>query len=133
MYTTRTNRIVAWGLLVVALLASAASSLFGLYEKYWWYDEALHGYFTFALTLVLALYAYGALLAGRRRHEVLLILTLAGLGLALGTLWEMAEWAYDQAVNNNAILGKKDTIIDMIMDLIGGLTAGYVGLRMLKK
>lgn len=77
----------------MALLASAASSAFELYEKYWWYDEALHGYFTFALTLVLALYAYGALLTGRRRHEVLLVLTLAGLGLAPGALWEMAEWA----------------------------------------
>lgn len=80
MYTTRPNRTVAWGLLAVALLASAASSLFGLHEKYWWYDEALHSYFTFALTLVLALYAYGALLTGRRRHEVLLVLTLAASG-----------------------------------------------------
>ncbi len=127
---TRFNRVVAWGLLTVALLASAASSLFDLYKEFWWFDEALHGYFTFAATL--ALYAYGALLTGRRRHELLLILTIAGLGLALGTLWEMVEWAYDQAVPSNAILEKSDTMTDLVLDLIGGLAGGFVSLRMLE-
>jgi hypothetical protein len=59
--------VVARGLLTVALLASAASSLFDLCKEFWWFDEALRGHFTFAATLVLALYAYGALLTGRRR------------------------------------------------------------------
>lgn len=128
MHTTRTNRTVAWSLLALALLASAASSLFGLYKKYWWYDEALHGCFTFALTLVLALYAYGALLTGHRRHEVLLVLTLAGLAIALGTLWEMVEWVYDLITPSNSILGKTDTMIDLTMDMIGGVLSGIVSL-----
>jgi hypothetical protein len=130
---TRFNRVVAWGLLTVALLASAASSLFDLYKEFWWFDEALHGYFTFAATLVLALYAYGALLTGRRRHELLLILPIAGLGLALGTLWEMVEWAYDQLATGNAILEKQDTMTDLTMDMTGGAVAGFVSVRMLRK
>lgn len=116
----------------MAMLASAASSLFGLYKTFWWFDETLHGCFSFAATLVLALYAYGALLIGRRRHEVLLVLTVAGLGLALGTLWEMAEWVYDQFDGANVILGKKDTMIDLTLDAIGGVIAGLLSLRMLK-
>ena len=132
MGITRKERELAWGLLALAVLGSAASSLFSLYKTFWWFDEALHGYFSFAATLVLALYAYGALLTGRRRHEVLLVLTVAGLGLALGTLWEMAEWTYDAIAAGNAILNKTDTMVDLTLDLLGGLVAGCVGLRMLK-
>lgn len=110
---------------------SGASTAFGLYQEIPWFDEALHGYFSFALTLVLALYAYGTLLTGRRRHEVLLVLTLAGLGVSLGVLWEMVEWAYDGLVPNNAILGKGDTMMDLAMDALGGLVAGCLAVRML--
>lgn len=120
-------------MLGAALLASGASSVFDLYRKFWWFDEALTCYFSFALTLVLALYAYGALLTGRRRHEVLLVLTLAGLGIACGTLWEMVEWGYDLLVPGNAILGKKDTMIDLTLDAVGGLVAGCIGVRMLMR
>lgn len=44
----------------------------------------------------------------------------------------MAEWVYDQVVNNNVIFGNKDTTIDIIMYAISGLIAGYVSLLMLK-
>lgn len=124
---------MAWGFFAMAVLASAASSIFNLYAKFWWFDEALHGYFSFAAALVLALYAYGTLLTGRRRHEVLLVLTVAGLGLALGTLWEMVEWVYDLATPSNTILNKTDTMIDLTLDLIGGVIGGFTGLRMLRK
>lgn len=133
MGASRKDRAAAWVLLGAALLASAASSVFGLYERFWWFDEALHGYFSFALTLVLALHAYGALLTGRRRHEALLVLTLAGLGLAFGALWEMFEWAYDQIVAADAILGKRDTMVDLTLDAAGGVVAGCLGVRMLRQ
>ena len=71
------NRTLALSLLAVALLASLASSVFELYEKFWWLDEVLHSYFTFSLTLVLALYAYGKMLTGRYQHRILLVLSSA--------------------------------------------------------
>jgi ABC-type transport system involved in cytochrome c biogenesis permease component len=86
------NRTLAVSLLAVALLSSLASSLFNLYEKFWWLDEALHSYCTFSLTLVLALYAYGKALTGHHQDRILLVLSIAGLGLACGTLWEIAKW-----------------------------------------
>ncbi len=127
------NRLVAWSLLAVGLLASAASSIFGLYKVIAWYDEALHLYLTFAFTLVLALYAYGALVTGLRRHAVLLILTLAGLGLGLGAGWEWIEWLYDSYTGVNSIKGKQDTMIDLSMDGIGGLLAGIVSIPLLHR
>ncbi len=78
-------------------------------------------------------YAHGALLTGYRRHEALLVLTLAGLGLAAGTLWEMVEWAYDLLEPGDAILGKTDTMVDLTMDLIGSVAGGLLALRILRK
>lgn len=84
------------------------------------FDAAIHFFFSFSITLILALYAYGALLTGRRRHKVLLGLTVAGMGLALGTIWEMIEWAYDLGTAANSIQGKWDTMLDLCMDAAGG-------------
>ena len=122
----RGNQTLALSLLAVALLTSLASSVFNLYEKFWWLDEALHSYFTFSLTLMLALYAYGKVLTGHHQHRILLVLSTAGLRLACGSLWEIAKWGYDQTVSSEAIYGTtnpitdmSDTMTDLIMNLAG--------------
>lgn len=127
------DRTVAWILLVVGLLASGASSLFELYSLIWWFDEVLHLELVLALTLLVGLYGYGAVLTGARDHGLLLVLSIAGLGLALAAVWEVWEWIYDQFVRPNAILGKTDTIIDMIMGAVGAVAAGYACLRTLRR
>lgn len=119
--------------MAVGLLASVAGSVWNLYSEIFWYDEVVHGYSFFALTLVVAVYAYGVVLTGADRYEFLLILTIAGLGLALGALWEIAEWTYDQFVRPNAILAKTDTILDLMVDTAGALVAGVVRMRMLRR
>lgn len=128
----KTQKATSIGLIALALLMSAAGSLFGLYGLFGWFDEVLHAYFSFTVALLLALYAYGAVLTGRRSNEALLVLAVAGLGLAVGTLWEMWEWLYDLYVADNVILGKTDTMIDLTLDLTGGLVAGLVSLPMLR-
>lgn len=133
MATMRANRVIAWGLFAVAVLADIAGFIFGLYGKIWWFDEVLHAYFFFTFALVLALYAHGTVLTGVREHGLLLVLTVAALGLAGGTLWEIGEWAYDQVVRPNVIVPKTDTIRSMIVDMIGGIMGGAISLRMLKK
>lgn len=131
MSTSRENALIAWGLLAVALVTSAIGSAFNLYDLFWWFDGALHAYAIFCYTLVLGLFAYGVVLTGASRHGLILILAIASIGVALGALWEVAEWAYDQIVRPNAILGKLDTILDLVLDTIGALAAGYVCLRMI--
>ncbi len=131
---TRAQKRLAWGLAVFGALVAILSIAFGWYQIFAWFDEALHAYNFFALTLLLAVYAYGAVLTGGREHGFLLVLTITALGLALGALWEIAEFAYDQLIARpNVILPKFDTIIDMILDTGGGLVAGLMLLWMLRK
>jgi uncharacterized membrane protein YjdF len=89
---------------------------------------------------MLGLYAYGKVLTGRCNHQVLLVLTVTGLGLAGGTLWEITEWLYDHLVSSDAVYATTDpitdmtdTITDMIMNLAGSLATGIAILRMLAK
>jgi VanZ family protein len=132
MQTSARNRALVWTVITVAIVANIAGYLWQLYKRFWWFDDVLHAYSTFALTLPLALLLYGVVLCGAETRPILFILVVASLGVAVGVIWEVAEWAYDQVVPENAILGKKDTIIDLIMDTIGAVAAGVVSTRMVK-
>lgn len=133
MSTSPGNRKLAWAFLAAAWLANAAGYLFGLYPRFAWFDEAVHAYTTFALTLVLSLYLYGAVLTGARSHALLLVLVVASVGLALGALWEVGEWGFDQLVAGDVIRGKRDTILDLVMDAGGALAAGWVAVGMVRR
>ena len=63
-------------------------------------------------------------------------MTIAGLGLALGTLWEFAEWAYGLVgvgprAEVFAGFSRDDTLMDLVMDFLGSTGAGILGLIML--
>jgi hypothetical protein len=134
MSTTGGNKGIAWALLAIAAAANVAGYVFGWYDQFWWWDEAIHAYTTFAVTLVLALYTYGTVLTGARQHPFLLVLIIATIALGLGGLWELAEWGYDTLLTQqNTIKSVPDRLVDLIMDTLGGFVAGWVLLRMVNK
>ena len=131
MQTTPACRILVWTFIAIGVLATAATLWWKLYQMFWWFDKFLHFYNPFALTLLFTLLMYRIVLIGAHQHRFLFVLTVASLGLAVGVLWEVAEWVYDQIVQPNVIEGKPDTLIDLILDLWGGLVAGGVSLLMI--
>lgn len=130
MHTSPRNRAMVWCGIILAILANLAGYIWDLYEQFAWFDEVLHAYTAFALTLPLALLLYNIVLTGAKTRPILFVLTVASLGIAIGVLWEIAEWVYDQMVPENAILGKTDTIIDLMMDILGAAAAGVVSVGM---
>jgi hypothetical protein len=130
----RAERATAWALVALGALAAVAGVVFNLYNQYHWYDEVVHAYNFFALTLLAAIYAYGVILTGAREHGFLLVLAVTVFGVGLGALWEVLEFAYDHfIVKPNVILPKRDTIIDMALDTAGALVAGLMRLGMLRR
>ena len=95
-------------------------------ERFWWFDEFLHFFTPLILTLALALRLYDNGLAEIREHKLILALTVACAGVTAATLWEIAEWAYDQLVVADVILGKTDTISDLILGTAGAIVAGAI-------
>jgi VanZ family protein len=111
---------------VLAALVNAAGYVWNLYDRFWLFDEAVHSYTIFALTLPLGFIAFYAVLDALREHRWQFIFAIASFGIAIGALWEVAEWAFDQIVAGNVIKGKTDTIVDIIIDSIGALLAGWL-------
>jgi hypothetical protein len=113
-------------LVVMAGLANAAGLAWDLYPKLWWFDEAVHLYTLFALTLLLGTLSRRSLLADANEHRLLAVLAIASFGITIGVIWEVWEWGYDQFTSGNSIEGKTDTMIDLIMDSIGAVIAGWL-------
>jgi len=129
MHISKRERAVMWGFFAVAVVVNIAGYVWNLYNRFRWFDEVLHFYTVFALTLALALRLYDRGLADLREYKLILALVVASVGVTAGTLWEIGEWGYDQIVPANAILGKTDTVIDLILDTAGAALAAVVIVR----
>ena len=124
---------IAWILLAVAVVVNIVAFFLNWYDRPW-FDEVIHAYTLFALTSLVGLHLYGNALTGYRWHKPLLVFTLLCVGLALGVFWEWGEWAYDHLFGpKSTIQGKTDTLVDLIMDGIGGLIAGLTMLGALHR
>jgi VanZ family protein len=126
---TSADRGIAWALVAVAVVVNILGYVLNWYQQFAWFDEALHAFTIFTMALLLVTYLYGVVLTGARTQALLFVLMVICLGLAIGGLWEVAEWLYDRFAHGNAIKGKADTIIDLIMDTFGGIVAGLLALR----
>lgn len=132
MEATAEGRRVAWFLAVALGVANAAGYALDLYARFWWFDRILHACTIFATTFWLALFVCRKALRGGRGRDALLVLMVASVGLAIGALWEVAEWGFDRIAPGDVIKGKHDTIIDIIMDTLGALGAGVAALKCLR-
>lgn len=132
MEATSSGRVLAWTLLVAPGAANIAGYAFDLYRQFWWFDRILHACTILAVTLWLALFVLGGALTRERGHGFLVVLLIASVGIALGALWEVAEWVFDQVVPGDVIKGKHDTLFDIVMDTAGATLAGVMTLRLMR-
>ena len=132
MEATSGGRTVAWFLLVVLGVANIAGYALDLYARFWWFDRILHACTIYALTFWLGLFVCNRVLRGGPGRDALIVLMNASVGLAIGALWEVAEWGFDRIAPGDVIKGKFDTIIDIVMDTAGAVLAGLASLTFLK-
>ena len=85
----------AWMLLILAGVANIAGYAFDLYQPFWWFDRVLHGCTILAITFWLAIVVFGRFLRAAPPQPVLAFFLLASVGIAIGALWEVAEWGFD--------------------------------------
>lgn len=119
------DRRLAWGLGAAAAVVNVLAYALSLYELAW-FDEALHLFTLFALTFIVAYLLKDDL--PRRSRPTPFLLIVVACGVALGTVWELVEWAYDAFSATNTIRGKQDTMFDLVLDAAGAMLAALLTL-----
>jgi hypothetical protein len=114
----------------IAMILTGWGEALGLYDAISWYDNLVH----FSVPLLGAPVCYIGLArlevlpdprddTGLRREAGIFVVTLS-LGLAIGAVWEILEWASDSVFGSSLQLGNADTVGDLIADGLGSLVGG---------
>lgn len=115
-------------LFVVAALLNAMGWVWGFFAMPGAYDEIVHAYTTFAITLALSFLVYSSMLRIFRDRKLLYCVTIASFGIAIGALWEIVEWSAGLVLQTEVIESLDDTITDLIMDALGAVLASLISL-----
>ncbi len=120
--------------LVVFMYASVfLGKVGGAYERFWWWDAALHTSSGFILGFIGFLVLY--LNVKRQKIQAsrkLLGLTIFCFALAFGAIWEIFEFGIDNILNGNLQRGSlRDTMWDLIVDSLGALVMAWIGTKLI--
>jgi hypothetical protein len=113
--------------LVLALTLQAWGEALGLYDSVSWFDNVVHFTLPFfaAPTLYIVLARLDVVPDPRDettgRHYAGIAIIAFALGVALGGLWEIVEWASDNALGSSLQIDNDDTVGDLISDSLGAL------------
>ena len=113
--------------LTAAMALQGFGEAFGLYDEFVRFDDVVH----VTLPLLTAPVVY----IGLARLEVVpdprdethmphyagIFVVTTSLGIAIGALWEIAEWTSDAWFGTNLSLGNDDTVGDLVRDTFGSL------------
>ena len=108
-------------------------NLLGLYQTIPWFDKVLHFGNSALIGMTAFLAVYVAHLLGRNRQHLWVDgIAIFLLTLGLGALWEIAEYLVDHYLGYHSqgspgIPPLDDTMIDLMLDGIGGLVAAIFG------
>ncbi len=124
-------------LLIIIFLYAALflGEIQSYYARFWWWDIILHIGAGMAFGFIGFLLLYGLYYKGKIQAKPFWIFLFSfSFALALGTLWEIFEFAMDQIFGfNMQKSGLVDTMWDLIVDAIGALITSLIGFYYIKK
>ena len=104
---------------------------FDFYDRYWWWDLALHGTSAIGFGLVGFIVMFALFEGDRYAAPPLAVAFFAWcFAIAMGTAWEIFEFAMDSLFGTNMVKsGMRDTFGDLIVNMVGafvGAASGYL-------
>jgi hypothetical protein len=102
---------------------------FDFYNRYWWWDIALHGSSAVGFGLVGFLFIFYLFEGDRYAAPPWAVGFISWcLAVAMGTVWEIFEFAMDMTFGTNMLKsGLMDTMGDLIVDVIGAAVGALSG------
>ena len=102
----------------------------GFYERYWWWDVALHGVSGFTLGFIGFILLF-VLYSGERIKASAFTIAFFSFcfAVAVGVMWEILEFTLDSFLHtaHKLQLSLSDTMWDLIMDATGALVTSIFG------
>jgi len=126
VYAMRAFELPPWlnGNVLVASGVLAWGNALSLYSRVLYYDIVAHFLVQLLIAPALLYLVATAPIISRCTPFQVIALTFA-LGLAVGALWEIAEWFSDGTDGTNFVKGEADTATDLIADACGALLGGW--------
>ncbi|MCP3968765.1 MAG: hypothetical protein GY717_00290 [Rhodobacteraceae bacterium] len=111
---------------------------FDFYERYWWWDIALHGTSAMGFGLVGFVFIFYLFEGDRYAAPAWAIAFISWCcAVAIGTMWEIFEFTADMTLGTNMLKsGLPDTMGDLIVDMLGalfGAISGYLYMKGLER
>lgn len=124
------------GYFLTILFTTFLGSIANFYLRYNWWDSAIHLYIGLYVGLV-GITLYKLLIPDRFRNNVsrwIIFLFVLSLAVTFTVLWEIYEFVGDLFFTHTMQLGgNKDTMLDLLFGLTGGLIAAfYASMRKMK-
>jgi uncharacterized membrane protein YjdF len=124
-YNIHVPVIFIYSTIVFIFLSVFLGQFGGLYDRWLWWDSFLHfiSALTFGFTGFIIIYVYYVHNKLKIPQNLILALTFF-FCLGIGALWEIIEYVIDNALGTNMQVNSlDDTMIDLIIGALGGLTA----------
>jgi hypothetical protein len=118
-------------LLFLALLLHVGGGALGLYDMFWTWDLVTHFVSTFMLAfigIILVVLVNSHMDLFEMTPARIFMVTMV-IAMSLGLLWEGMEWAADRLFDIRAQDGLADTLLDLVMDAVGGVAAALLAVR----
>ncbi|MFO8077836.1 MAG: hypothetical protein R6U21_04265 [Thermoplasmatota archaeon] len=122
-------------LITLALFLHIGGVLLHAYSAIPHYDTLTHFVSSFIIAFLsfVSIYILDEFWDGLRMDKYAIAFNVVILTVALGVIWELAEWSSDLLFGTYEQWGYNDTIKDLFVDMIAGLVMAVIGLLLMKQ
>jgi hypothetical protein len=122
-------------LITLALFLHIGGVLLNAYHIIPYYDTITHfvSSFIIAFLAFISMYILDEYWDGLTMNKYAIAFIVVILTVAMGVVWELAEWSSDMLFGTYEQWGYDDTIKDLFVDMLAGITLAIIGILLIRK